>query len=76
MIVVKKEFRRHQIGRRIFEQFYKAVENDADKIVLETECCNKAALRFYETMGFIRTRRMLNYYMSGNDAFRLKLFIR
>lgn len=27
-------------------------------------------------MGFIRTRRMLNYYMSGNDAFRLKLHLK
>jgi peptide alpha-N-acetyltransferase len=52
------------------------VEPEADKIVLETECINTAALRFYEKVGFIRTRRMLNYYMSGNDAFRLKLFIR
>ena len=37
---------------------------------------NIAALRFYESLGFVRTRRMLNYYMSGNDAFRLKLHLR
>jgi peptide alpha-N-acetyltransferase len=51
------------------------IQGEADTIVLETECINTAALRFYESVGFIRVKRMLNYYMSGNDAFRLKLFI-
>ena len=46
-----------------------------NKIVLETECINTAALRFYQSLGFFKTRRMLNYYMSGNDAFRLKLYL-
>jgi N-alpha-acetyltransferase 30 len=33
---------------------------------------NKTALRFYERLGFLRIKRMENYYTSGNDAFRLK----
>ena len=76
MLVVEKNFRRHKIGKRLFEEFLRTVEGKTDKIVLETECINTAALRFYESMGFIRTRRMLNYYMSGNDAFRLKYYIK
>lgn len=52
------------------------MQGQVDKIVLETECINTAALKFYESLGFIRTRRMLNYYMSGNDAFRLKLYLK
>jgi hypothetical protein len=50
-------------------------EKGATKIVLETECVNSAALKFYQSLGFFKTRRMLNYYMSGNDAYRLKLYI-
>lgn len=74
--MVEKNFRRHKIGRRLFEEFLRRVQGQTDKIVLETECINTTALKFYESLGFIRTRRMLNYYMSGNDAFRLKLHLR
>lgn len=41
---------------------------------METEQTNHAALRLYESLGFAKVKRMQNYYMSGNDAFRLKLF--
>ena len=53
----------------------KRVEGKVDKIVLETECINKAALSFYIRLGFFKTRKMSNYYLSGNDAFRLKLYL-
>lgn len=76
MLVVLKEFRRMKVGKKLFDEFYRRVEKDqADKIVLETECINNAALRFYQSLGFFKTRRMLNYYMTGNDAFRLKLYL-
>lgn len=42
--------------------------------MLETEITNTGALRLYESMGFVRVKRMQNYYMSGNDAIRLKLW--
>lgn len=55
---------------------------DCDEIVLETESCNIAALKFYESfiriildIGFLKHKRMLNYYMNGNDAFRLMYYI-
>ncbi|MCL4122274.1 UNVERIFIED_CONTAM: hypothetical protein GTU68_049936 [Idotea baltica] len=76
MLVVLKEYRRLRVGRKLFAEFYSRVQkNGATKIVLETECINVAAQKFYETLGFFKTRRMLNYYLSGNDAFRLKLYI-
>jgi ribosomal protein S18 acetylase RimI-like enzyme len=66
----------------LFELFKKKItEMGCDEICLETECCNLAALRFYESgkfkidLGFIKTKRLLNYYMNGNDAFRLMLWI-
>jgi peptide alpha-N-acetyltransferase len=65
-----------KVGKKLFYEFYRRVkEKGATKIVLETECVNSAALKFYQSLGFFKTRRMLNYYMSGNDAFRLKLYI-
>lgn len=76
MLVVDKEYRRLKVGKKLFDQFYERVKKyGATKIVLETECINEAALRFYISLGFFKTRRMLNYYLTGNDAFRLKLYI-
>lgn len=46
-----------------------------DEIVLEAEVNNKAALRIYESFGFIRDKYLYNYYLNGSDAYRLKLFI-
>lgn len=76
MLVVIKDYRRLKVGKKLFDEFYQRVlKNGATKIVLETECINTAALRFYQALGFFKTRRMLNYYLSGNDAFRLKLYL-
>lgn len=48
--------------------------SEADEVVLETEVTNTAALRLYESFGFIRDKRLSSYYLNGNDAFKLKLF--
>jgi N-alpha-acetyltransferase 30 len=49
---------------------------EADEIVLETEITNIAALKLYESFGFIREKRLLTYYLNGNDAYKLKLYIK
>ena len=36
---------------------------------------NAAALSLYERFGFIRDKRLHGYYMSNQDAFRLKLLL-
>jgi N-alpha-acetyltransferase 30 len=76
MLVVLKEYRRHKVGLKLFDEFVGRVKDRVDKIVLETECINKAALGFYTRLGFFKTRKMSNYYLSGNDAYRLKLYLR
>ena len=76
MLVVLKEYRRHKVGKKLFDEFVARVRPTVDKIVLETECINKAALSFYLRLGFFKTRKMSNYYLSGNDAFRLKLYLK
>ena len=45
------------------------------KIVLETEFDNHAALSLYESLGFIREKRLYRFYLNGKDAFRLVLAI-
>ncbi|EGR29500.1 hypothetical protein IMG5_154460 [Ichthyophthirius multifiliis] len=75
MVVVKKEYRRLKIGKKLAEMFIeKSRKMGAEEIVLETEYCNKAALKLYENLGFARVKRLMNYYLNGNDAFRLKLW--
>lgn len=52
----------------------------AAEVILETEVTNAAALRLYESRGFVREKRMHQFYLNGtlpadpgNDAFRLVL---
>ena len=48
----------------------------ADEIVLETEVDNTASLKLYERLGFIRSKRLHRYYLNGNAAFRLVLYLK
>lgn len=49
---------------------------DADEIVLETEVTNTASLKLYERLGFLRSKRLHRYYLNGNAAFRLILYLK
>ncbi|KAK7205612.1 acyl-CoA N-acyltransferase, partial [Myxozyma melibiosi] len=51
----------------------KMIELKADEIVLETRTDNEAALRLYERLGFVRSKRMHRYYLDSSDAYRLIL---
>lgn len=45
------------------------------QVVLETEFDNSAALSLYESLGFIREKRLFRFYLNGKDAFRLVLVV-
>ena len=45
------------------------------QVVLETEYDNSAALSLYESLGFIREKRLYRFYLNGKDAFRLVLVV-
>ena len=76
MLSVEPEYRRIGLGRLLVKKSIDAmIEMDAEEIMLETEITNEAALRLYEHFGFIRDKRLLSYYLNGNDAFRLKLIL-
>jgi peptide alpha-N-acetyltransferase len=49
---------------------------DGTQIALETEVDNIPSLRIYENLGFIRTKRLHRYYLNGNTAFRLILYLK
>ena len=49
---------------------------DRNQIVLETEVTNAGSLRLYERLGFIRSKRLHRYYLNGNTAFRLILYLK
>ena len=46
------------------------------QIVLETEVTNTAAMKLYERLGFLRSKRLHRYYLNGNSAFRFMLLIK
>lgn len=76
MIVVEKEFRLQKVGKKLVELFIEKIKDmKGDEIVLETEVCNAVALNFYKKYGFAKVKRLVNYYLNGNDAFRLKLWL-
>jgi len=45
------------------------------QVVLEAETTNLGALRLYSRAGFLRDKRLGKYYLSGADAYRLKLLL-
>ncbi|EDW92839.1 N-alpha-acetyltransferase 30 [Drosophila yakuba] len=76
MLAVDVEYRKRGIGKALSEMAIEAMAmKDAAMIVLETELSNKPALALYQSLGFIRERRFLRYYMNGVDAFHLKLML-
>jgi len=77
MIAVEKQFRGMKIGRTLVELFISQCKNvySAHEVYLETESINLLALGLYESLGFTRTKKLFNYYLNGNSAFRLKLWV-
>lgn len=46
------------------------------QIALETEITNTAAMKLYERLGFLRSKRLHRYYLNGNSAYRLVLYLK
>ena len=68
-IVVKKDFRKKGIGNELLEQLIKlAKENGKDKITLEVNSTNLAAIKLYEKNGFKNVGFRRKYYNNTYDA--------
>lgn len=76
MVAVHQDYRKRGIGTQLVKNVIDAmIEKGCDEVVLETEVTNKGALALYRKLGFVRDKRMQQYYLNGGDAFRLKLFL-
>ncbi|EJD35900.1 acyl-CoA N-acyltransferase [Auricularia subglabra TFB-10046 SS5] len=74
MLSVASAFRKRGIARTLVERAVRKMQvRGASEVVLETECDNVAALSLYESLGFIREKRLFRFYLNGKDAFRLVL---
>ncbi|KAK7035407.1 N-alpha-acetyltransferase 30, partial [Paramarasmius palmivorus] len=74
MLSVSKEYRKRGIASTLVRNSIEAMKEDGvEEIVLETEFDNHAALSLYESLGFIREKRLYRFYLNGKDAFRLVL---
>ncbi|KAL8928442.1 MAG: hypothetical protein Q9208_001675 [Pyrenodesmia sp. 3 TL-2023] len=77
MLAVKKEHRGKGIATKLVRMAIDVmIERDADEIALETEVTNTAAMKLYERLGFLRSKRLHRYYLNGNSAFRFVLLIK
>ncbi|KAF2436175.1 acetyltransferase [Tothia fuscella] len=77
MLAVVEEFRGKGIATELVKMAIETMKaRDADEIVLETEVSNTASLRLYERLGFLRSKRLHRYYLNGNTAFRLILYLK
>ncbi|KAI4135120.1 MAG: hypothetical protein LQ347_000938 [Umbilicaria vellea] len=76
MLAVKAEHRGKGIATKLVRMAIDAmIEQNADEIALETEVSNTAAMKLYERLGFLRSKRLHRYYLNGNTAFRFVLYI-
>ncbi|PGH21557.1 hypothetical protein AJ80_03117 [Polytolypa hystricis UAMH7299] len=77
MLAVRAEYRGKGIATKLVCMAIDAmIARDADEIVLETETTNTAAMKLYERLGFLRSKRLHRYYLNGNSAFRLVLYLK
>ena len=77
MLATRQEHRGQGIATKLVRMAVdKMIEKHADEIALETEVDNVPSLRIYENLGFLRTKRLHRYYLNGNTAFRLVLYLK
>lgn len=77
MLATRSEHRGKGIASRLVRMAVeKMIAAGADEIALETEVDNVPSLRIYENLGFLRTKRLHRYYLNGNTAFRLVLYLK
>ncbi len=76
MLAVDANHRKKKIGSKLVELIIAGMKAaGADLLVLEAEVSNKGALSLYDKLNFVRETRLPKYYLSGIDAFRLKLWL-
>ena len=76
MLGVDKTWRERGIGEfQLFSRSTYLIVLIYYKVILETDCDNHPALGLYESLEFLREKRLHRFYMNDKDAFRLVLAI-
>lgn len=74
MLAVSSAYRGQGIATSLVRKAIDAmIARNADEVVLETEVTNTAAMKLYERLGFLRSKKLHRYYLNGNTAYRLVL---
>ncbi|KAL2263312.1 hypothetical protein VTK26DRAFT_7295 [Humicola hyalothermophila] len=77
MLAVSAPYRGYGVATALVKMAIDAMaERNADEIVLETEETNIPAMRLYERLGFLRSKKLHRYYLNGNSAYRLVLSLK
>ncbi|KAH9890881.1 acyl-CoA N-acyltransferase [Xylariomycetidae sp. FL2044] len=77
MLAVSSAYRGHGIATALVKTAIDAMaDRNADEVVLETEETNIPAMRLYERLGFLRSKKLHRYYLNGNSAYRLVLLLK
>ena len=77
MLAVASPFRGHGVATALVKKAVDAMaQRNADEVVLETEETNIPAIRLYERLGFLRSKKLHRYYLNGNSAYRLVLLLK
>lgn len=77
MLAVSSPFRGQGIASSLVKKAIDAMAaRNADEVVLETEETNVPAMRLYERLGFLRSKKLHRYYLNGNSAYRLVLLLK
>ena len=77
MLATKDSYRGKGIATTLVRMALDAmIARDADEVALETEETNGAAMKLYERLGFLRSKKLHRYYLNGNSAYRLVLYLK
>ncbi|KAK7745991.1 N-alpha-acetyltransferase 30 [Cytospora paraplurivora] len=77
MLAVSSSFRGQGVATALVKRAIDAMaDRNADEVVLETEETNIPAMRLYERLGFLRSKKLHRYYLNGNSAYRLVLLLK
>ncbi|KAI9633171.1 acyl-CoA N-acyltransferase [Dioszegia hungarica] len=69
MLSVDRGWRRRGIASRLIRMAIdEMTRRGAHEIVLETECDNSTSIALYESLGFMREKRLARFYSNGKDA--------
>ncbi|KAF8866328.1 acyl-CoA N-acyltransferase [Acephala macrosclerotiorum] len=77
MLATSSSYRNRGIATTLVRKAIDAmIERGADEVVLETEESNIPAMKLYERLGFIRSKKLHRYYLNGSSAYRLVLHLK